>query len=93
MFTVVLITLCGVGIGYLLRRLQWLRHVSLTITLTISIMLFVLGLSVGGNSLIMHHFIRLGGVALAVTFAAMIGSAIGGWLVWRYVFNGKENKA
>lgn len=93
MFTVILITLCGVAVGYLLRNLHWLRHVNITITLTICVMLFVLGISVGENPLIVKHFAHLGGVALAITIAAMLGSAIGGWLVWRYVFKGKEEKA
>lgn len=93
MFTVILITLCGVATGYLLRRLSWLRHVNLTIALTINIMLFVLGISVGENPLIIRNFARLSGVALAITLAALLGSAIGGWLVWRYVFKGKEAQA
>lgn len=91
MYIVVLITLCGVAVGYLLRRLRWLRHVNYTITATISFMLFVLGVSVGENPLIMRECWRLGGVALLISLAAILGSAVAGWVLWRYMLGRKED--
>lgn len=91
MYIVVLITLCGVAVGYLLRRLRWLRHVNYTIIATISFMLFVLGVSVGENPLIMRESWRLGEVALLISLAAILGSAVAGWALWRYMLGRKED--
>ena len=84
MFKVVLIALLGVGVGYMLRRLRWLRHVNVTITLTICLMLFVLGVSVGANEVIVRGAWQLGGTALLISVAAILGSAAAGWLVWHF---------
>ena len=46
MLTIVLITLLGIALGYVLRRHRWLQRVEMTIMLTIFVMLFVLGLTV-----------------------------------------------
>ena len=91
MYIVVLITLCGVAVGYLLRRLRCLLHVNYTIIATISFMLFVLGVSVGENPLIMRESWRLGGVALLISLAAILGSAVAGWALWRYMLGRKED--
>ncbi len=92
MYIVVLIALSGVAVGYVLRRFRFLQRVSVTITLTIAFMLFVLGVSVGENPVIVRGAWRLGGVALAVALAAMLGSALAGWAVWRYVFSDHDGK-
>ncbi len=86
MFYLILTVIAGVGCGYALRRLRFLQGVSHTITLTICFMLFVLGLTVGGNEQLMARLGHFGGQALLICTASMTGSAIGGWLVYRYVF-------
>lgn len=92
MFSVVMIAFCGVVAGYGLRRWKALQHVNQTITLTICFMLFVLGLSVGQNRMVVTHLGSYGVQALIISLAAMLGSAVGGWLLYRYVFKEKEEK-
>lgn len=86
MFYLILTVIAGVACGYALRRLRFLQGVSHTITLTICFMLFVLGLTVGGNEQLMARLGHFGGQALIICTASMIGSAVGGWVVYKYVF-------
>ena len=66
MLTIVLITLLGIALGYVLRRHRWLQRVEMTIMLTIFVMLFVLGLialvamtgSAALVSLVYHFFFK-----------------------------------
>ena len=46
MFTIISIMFTGIGIGYLLRDLRFLQKVEKSISLTIFLLLFVLGLSI-----------------------------------------------
>ena len=86
MLTVVLITLLGIFLGYVLRRHRWLQRVDTTIMLTIFVMLFVLGLSVGSNRYVMEYLPSLGGLAALIALAAMTGSAVLVSLVYRWCF-------
>ena len=87
MFNVVLMTLCGGLIGYLLRNVRVLQHVNSTITFTICLMLFTLGLSVGGNHTLVANLWTFGAQALLISLVSMLGSMVGAWLLYKYVFN------
>lgn len=91
MFTVIFIAMAGVGVGYALRRIRLLQHVRVSITLTICFMLFVLGLSVGGDAVIMRNLWRYGGQALLVSLASTMGSVLMAWVLYRCVL-GKKKK-
>lgn len=91
MFNVVLCTLCGGVIGYLLRNLRVLRHINSTITFTICLMLFTLGLSVGTNHELVANLWNFGAQALLISLVSMIGSMIGAWILYKYVFS-KSNE-
>lgn len=91
MFKVVIIALCGGAVGYLLRRYRVLQHVNHTITVTIWFMLFVLGISVGENRQIVQHLWSFGGQGLLIGFSSILGSAVAGWVVYRFFFKRKED--
>ena len=91
MFNVVLMTLCGGLIGYLLRNVRMLQHVNSTITFTICLMLFTLGVSVGGNHTLVSNLWTFGAQALLISVVSMLGSMIGAWALYKYVFS-KSNK-
>lgn len=91
MFTVVFIAAAGIATGYVLRRLKWLHHVNTTITLTICFMLFVLGLSVGENRQIVQNLWHFGGQAIIISFASIMGSLLGAWIVYR-LLNSKNKE-
>ena len=86
MLTIVLITLLGIALGYVLRRHRWLQRVEMTIMLTIFVMLFVLGLTVGSNRYVMEYLPSLGGLAALIALAAMTGSAVLVSLVYHFFF-------
>ncbi len=83
--------LTGVLVGYLLRskKLSWIQSL---ITLFIWLLLFLLGVDVGGNQTIINNLHTLGIEALYLSVAAALGSALCAWLLWRSINKGKEDK-
>lgn len=92
MFSIIMIALCGVVAGFGLRRWKGLQHVNSTITITICFMLFVLGLSVGENRLIVSNLWSYGSQALLISLASILGSAISGWALYKYVLKSKQEE-
>lgn len=84
MYIIISIMFGGIGIGYLLRRIAFLRHLNTAISYTIYLLLFLLGVSVGTNQTIMTNLATLGWDALLLAIAATLGSVLAGWGV--YVF-------
>lgn len=64
MFSIISIMFLGIGIGYLLRNLKFLEKVEKSTSLTIFLLLFVLGLSIGSNSLIVNIWVNSDGKPL-----------------------------
>lgn len=95
MFIIIGIMLTGMLIGYLLRskRLTWIHKI---ITFLIWLLLFLLGIDVGGNEAIMKGLHTLGLEALIITSAAVIGSTLLAWGLWYLLYirnRDKEEKA
>lgn len=84
MFTPIGLMLLGMALGFGLRRVACLERVSRAITPTILLMLFVLGVAVGGNKTLMGNLPTLGGRALALTLAGVAGSMVGVVLIRRF---------
>ena len=89
MFKVLFITFFGVGLGYLIRKAEWLTYLSKSITYTIWLLLFFFGLQVGANDLVVNNLDTLGVKALFIAVAGSLGSCVAAWTVWRSVFKGK----
>lgn len=92
MFTVISLMLGGMCIGFLLRRQQfsWIHRV---ITTLIWILLFLLGVEVGGNRQIIEGLAMLGLEAFSITIAAVIGSCMAAWALWYLLYKKKGGKA
>lgn len=95
MFIIIGIMLTGILVGYLLRnkRLLWIHKI---ITFLIWILLFFLGIDVGGNETIIKGIYTLGLEALIITLAAVIGSILCAWGLWYLLYirnKEKESKA
>ena len=86
MFTIIGIMLTGMLLGYLLRskRLTWIHKV---ITLLIWLLLFLLGIDVGGNEAIVKGLHAIGLEALIITAAAW-----GLWYLLHTRYQKKEAK-
>lgn len=85
MFIIIGIMLTGMLTGYLLRnqRLTWIHRI---ITLLIWVLLFLLGIDVGGNEAIVNGLHTIGLEALIITLAAVIGSTLSAWGLWYLLY-------
>lgn len=84
MLKIVMIMLCGIGTGYLLRNKK-MSFIGRIITALIWVLLFLLGIEVGANPRIINGLQTLGLEAIVLTIAGSLGSAIFAWALWRYV--------
>lgn len=82
MLTVVLIMLCGMAAGYALRQRR-MTFAGRVVTPLVWLLLFLLGVEVGGNPDMTSGFGRLGVEALALSFGGVAGSVVLAWLLWR----------
>lgn len=76
MFTAIGLMLTGIALGFALRSFQWPELLGRAISPTIMLMLFALGVAVGGNETLMANLPVLGGKALILTGACVAGSLI-----------------
>jgi uncharacterized membrane protein YbjE (DUF340 family) len=76
----------GIALGYLLRKKTILQKLGKPISYTIYLLLFFLGISVGGNSNIINNLPSLGGQACLLAFAGTLGSVLAAWAVYKLVF-------
>ncbi|WP_455673021.1 LysO family transporter [Phocaeicola sp.] len=89
MFTIIGIMLTGMLLGFLLRKqhLSWIHKV---ITVLIWLLLFLLGIDVGGNQDIINGLHTIGLEAVIITVAAVLGSVTAAWALWYVLY--KRNK-
>ena len=85
MFTIIGIMLTGMLTGYLLRskKLSWIHKV---ITLLIWLLLFLLGIDVGGNETIIKGLYTIGLEAIIITQGAVAGSVLAAWALWYFIY-------
>lgn len=84
MFTVICWMLAGGLVGFLVkrRRLGWIGGV---ITFLIWLLLFLLGIEVGGNERVLKGLPTIGVEALVIAVATTLGSCIAAWGLWRWI--------
>ena len=92
MFIVVGCMFGGIAIGYLLRRVEILQSLGKTISYTIYLLLFFLGISVGANEDIVRNLSTLGGQALLLALAGILGSVVAAWGVYHYFFQERSRE-
>lgn len=89
MFTIIGLMLTGMLLGFLLRR-QKLSGIHKVITVLIWLLLFLLGIDVGGNREIINGLHTIGMEAILITLAATLGSVMAAWGLWYVLY--KRNK-
>ena len=92
MLKIVMIMLCGIGTGYLLRNKK-MSFIGRIITALIWVLLFLLGIEVGANPRIVNGLQTLGLEAVILTIGGSLGSAIFAWALWKYVTAKQAKKA
>lgn len=76
MFTILSIMILGIIIGYIFRRVELLHKTEKTISLTILALLFMLGISVGSNKLIISNLGDFGSQAMLLALLSLTGSLL-----------------
>lgn len=84
MFTVISVMIVGLCVGLLLRH-RCLVFVPRVITALIWLLLFLLGVEVGGNSDVINSLGSLGVEAFVLAVAGVCGSAVLSWLLYVFV--------
>ncbi len=93
MFKILGLMILGIIIGYGLRRISFLRKVEVSISYTVFLLLFVLGVTIGSNRLIVDNlFFSFGWQAALLTLSATVGSILASWIVLRLFFTSKKKK-
>lgn len=92
MFTIIGLMLTGMLVGYLLRRRD-LVFIHKVITLLIWILLFILGIEVGGNERIVKGLHTIGLEAIILTVGGTLGSVIAAWALWKTLYKRKGGQA
>lgn len=77
----------GALLGYLLRRLPALKYMGVTSMATIILLLFLMGVEIGGNERIVQNLSSLGVEALVIAVAATLGSVVAARIVYYKFFN------
>lgn len=87
---IVILFVLGIAIGYLFRQRIKEKPVNRFITFIIYLLLFMLGVSVGGNERVMNNLDTIGLKALGIALAVMIGSAAMSSLIYHFVYKSKK---
>lgn len=92
MFSIISMMFAGIGIGYFFRGVGMLRKVDKTTSLTVLLLLFVLGLSIGSNPLIVNNLGRFGWQAAVLAVLGILGSLLASWAVFHLFFKKGDRK-
>jgi uncharacterized membrane protein YbjE (DUF340 family) len=91
MLTVVAIMTAGIVLGYLIRSKTFIIKLNdKFIMWAIYLLLFVLGITIGANEIIMKSLPTLGLKALAITIGGVLGSIVLAWFTYIRFFKNKE---
>lgn len=92
MFSIVMTMLAGVLIGHFLRNGKRVEKIEKSTSITIFVLFFVLGLSVGSNNVIIDNLGRFGWQAAVIAILGMGGSIIAARIVFQLFFKKGEEK-
>ena len=88
MILAIFISIMAIGaiIGYSLRSKKDLSKVSTLIQIVVCLLLFILGLSVGGNKLIISNLTYYCEQAAIISVLSLVGSSVAAMLVFNLFF-------
>lgn len=85
MLLILLLLVVSVCVGSLLRKCRVLRHLGQTATWTVWLLIFVFGINLGSNDVIVNDFARFGLTAMILSLAGIVGSVFAAWGIGRYI--------
>ena len=86
MLHIIAIMLFGVALGYIFRNARFTQKTEKTISLTIILLLFILGLSIGSNETIVENLSVYGSQAAILAVFGLGGSIVTSWMVFHLFF-------
>jgi len=87
MIEILFVMAAGFGAGFLLRKKRKAVHLAdKFMFLSICLLLFVLGISIGGDPVILANFPLFGFNALLITIGGVAGSVLAAWATWHFFF-------
>lgn len=92
MFAIIGLMLAGMLLGFLLRKRN-LKKIHKAITVLIWLLLFILGVEVGGNEAIIRGLHTIGLEAVILTLGGTLGSVVAAWALWRALYKQKGGGA
>ncbi len=93
MLTVILVMAIGIIIGYLIRNYnRWVRLADKLTMWAIYLLLFLLGIAIGANEVIVKSLPKLGLKALLISLGGVLGSVLVAWLAYRLWFASKKSE-
>lgn len=91
MLIVIGIMFLGIAVGYFIRSKKVIIKISDRLIMwAIYLLLFLLGITIGSNRIIVDNLANLGLNALAITIGGIAGSLITAWAGYRIWFKPKE---
>lgn len=84
MFIVIGFMFAGMLLGYMFKKKQ-VTWIGKLVTVFIWLLLFLLGVDVGGNQMIINGLFTIGVDALIITVGAVLGSVVGARLLWKWI--------
>lgn len=91
MLTIILIMASGILLGRIIRNRN-LSFLSKIIDVLIWVLLFLLGVEVGGDDRIVKGIVNLGAEAVGISLAAVAGSTIFAWGLWKWCHKTEADK-
>lgn len=91
MLSIIAAMAVGVAAGYALRHRRWTKYLDRAILGTVALLLFLMGVSVGGNRSLLAGLSSLGVDALVLAAAGTLGSVLTGAWVYRKTFKNRLN--
>lgn len=86
MLIVIGLMFLGVLLGYRFRGREW-KNLQGLISGAIFLLLFLLGITVGANNDIMANLDSIGLESFVITLAAVGGSVLCAWIVYKFLFH------
>lgn len=92
MGTLISLLVFGIILGYVLRRRElFIRFSAHMVSITVYVLLFTLGVSIGCDEDILRQLPDLGMKALILTLGALLGTGVFNWLFGRFVVGLPQN--
>lgn len=91
MITLIGTLFAGLFIGYLARGRRWTLWAGKSVSGTVYILLFLMGIGVGGNRELLANLSAVGAEALVLSLSATAGSiAVGAWMYKKLLERGNR---